>query len=380
MTGDNIRTVWTDDELDAALARLHPAAPAEPAVLTAAWNQVAREMSTVNGIVPDEPSTQDTVGVVRSGRVWLKWTAVAAAAAAVVAVAGGVTAHLTGSANPPTDATRVVTAAMVLQDAGAAAIKTHDQPVPPGEFRYLETHGWGAVTGVADKGVVTFLDEQIVRTWIPADRTQVWTTTTTYTGKVQWISGTAAEAAAIGMKVPTGTTTIQAPCGDFYPSGGAKQGSCADPAVSRGSWQHPTAAWLAGLPRDPGQLLARLRHDAPRNGRGDAELLTYATDALGTGLLPGDVRGALYRALALLPDVSITAHTATLDGRTGVAFAVSDNHSGHDRQEFVVDPATGDFIGERDIALAASSGMPAGTVMGSSSTTTAVVAKVGDTR
>jgi hypothetical protein len=141
---------------------------------------------------------------------------------------------------------------------------------------------------------------------------------------------------------PEGDT--RARCGDFHgSSGGSRAGSC---AARTGGWQQPTPAFLAGLPRDPAALYARLRADTKGHGRDpDAEVLVYATDALRTGLVPADVRAALYRAVAHLPGLKIVDHQANLDGRQGVALGMSDGGGG--TQQIIFDPATGQFIGER---------------------------------
>jgi hypothetical protein len=83
-------------------------------------------------------------------------------------------------------------------------------------------------------------------------------------------------------------------------------------------------------------MLDRLRADAPRNGRGDAELVVYVADARRSGLVPAPVRAVLCQALALLPHLTITQRVANLAGRTGVA--------------------TGEYIGERTVRLTAQPG------------------------
>ena len=81
-------------------------------------------------------------------------------------------------------------------------------------------------------------------------------------------------------------------------------------------------------------------------------------------LLAGDLRAALYRTLALLPGITVTERTATLDGRTGTAFGIT---AAGTTQDIVIAPATGDFIGERTRTVEKMDGMPAGTVIDSTS-------------
>ncbi len=68
-----------------------------------------------------------------------------------------------------------------------------------------------------------------------------------------------------------------------------------------GCWQVPTADFLAALPRDARQLYDRLRADSPADRHRYTGVLTYAIDALQTGLVPADLRAAVYRALLLRP-------------------------------------------------------------------------------
>ena len=136
---------------------------------------------------------------------------------------------------------------------------------------------------------------------------------------------------------------------------------------SPGGWQVPTAAFVAGLPRDPERLFDRLRNDTDGHGRDpDQEVLVYAADALRSGLLPADLRAAIYRALTRLPSLKITERAATLDGRTGTALGVT---AAGQRQEIVIDPETGVFIGERERLSEEMEGVRAGTMTGSSTVT-----------
>jgi hypothetical protein len=52
----------------------------------------------------------------------------------------------------------------------------------------------------------------------------------------------------------------------------------------------------------------------------------------------------VYKALMSMPGLGLTDNAATVDGQRGVALGVSD---GTLRQEIVIDPGTGRFIGDR---------------------------------
>ncbi|MFT7836320.1 hypothetical protein Q5530_09220 [Saccharothrix sp. BKS2] len=101
-------------------------------------------------------------------------------------------------------------------------------------------------------------------------------------------------------------------------------------------------------------------------------------EILRTGLVPADLRAQWYRAPALLDGVTAFEQGVTLDGRTGVAIGVE---SPLERRELIIDPATGDFIGERTTAGPESYDpwIAPGTVTGFSSITTTVVDGIGRT-
>jgi hypothetical protein len=73
----------------------------------------------------------------------------------------------------------------------------------------------------------------------------------------------------------------------------------------------------------------------------------YATNLLRTGISPADLQASLYRALRLVPGLEVTDEAANLDGRVGTTMGVTDEHGR--RVEAIIDPRTGEFIGERVI-------------------------------
>jgi hypothetical protein len=103
-------------------------------------------------------------------------------------------------------------------------------------------------------------------------------------------------------------------------------------------------------------------------------VVVTVADLLRSGLVPADLRAALYRALALLPGLEITEDVANLAGKHGTAFGIDGDI---ERQDLIIDPATGEFIGERTVALAGGPLYPAGTVTNFSSVSTTVVDAIG---
>jgi hypothetical protein len=197
--------------------------------------------------------------------------------------------------------------------------------------------------------------------WVPADRGAEWLRRETDTGERTWLVGTEADGRAAGLGFIPPPTELRGRCGDWYPEPG--RDSCA----RLGDWQEPTDAFVAEMPRDPRALFDLLRKQTMGRGNDpDLEILVYVTDALRGGLLPADLRAALYRALALLPELTITERTATLDGRTGTALGIT---AAGRTEEIVIDPRTGDFLGERARLTEPMDGMRPGTVTRSTSIT-----------
>ena len=100
--------------------------------------------------------------------------------------------------------------------------------------------------------------------------------------------------------------------------------------------------------------------------------MVYIADLLRTGLIPADLRAALYKAAALIPGVTVTDNQATLRGQTGVAIGRVEDVS-HMRQDIIIDPLTGQLIGERSVLTEGTGDIPAGTVAGWTTIRTRVV-------
>lgn len=148
------------------------------------------------------------------------------------------------------------------------------------------------------------------------------------------------------------------------------------------SWQTPSPAFLAALPRDPAALRRRLYEDSKGQGNSpDGEAVVFVADILRSGIVPADLRAALFRVLRTVPGVDVTSGVATIDGRTGVGIGRVESHDGV-RQEVVIDPATGELIGEREVAtegVPAEAGVAPGTVMYATSVTRRAVQRVPET-
>lgn len=295
-----------------------------------------------------------------------RWPAMTAAAAVVVVlVAGGMLVGLPGT-GPAT-----AEAKAVLERAAAETIEATDPALGPDQYRYIESRSWDLSAGVDDDRFVAALVEDRTRYWAPVDPGKDWLMIRGRTGAHECVVGTEADADRIGLAgAPDPPDRVTVPCGRFYAGLGGDL--CGGP----GTWQSPTPEFVAGLPRDPGELFTRLEHDAPVDGRGRAELLVYAADLLRSpARVPADLRAALYLALSRVDGLTLTPGSVNLDGRSGTALGID---NGVDRTEIIVDPRTGEFIGGREVVTAGDLKIPEGTVTGYGSVSSAVVDRIGE--
>jgi RNA polymerase sigma-70 factor (ECF subfamily) len=246
-------------------------------------------------------------------------------------------------------------AADVLHSAAVAAIETSDPVVGPGQYLLVATTAVNMTEGQTETVTASYLAIEKDELYIPADREDDWMWVR-HPSEVYKTFGPDSEFVAnlSGDERSDQDELLQAPAGAFY--GG-------EPSLSFGD--------LDALPRNPVQLLNYIYRVTLGSGPSpDGEALVYIADRLRTGIVPADLRAAFYEAAARIPGVTITEGQATLDGRTGVAIGRDEGTSF--RQEIIIDPATGLFIGERQVALSASMSAPAGTAIGWSAVTTSV--------
>lgn len=342
-------------ELDEAFELLHRDARETPGDLAGAR---ARLMAELDGVTP-----------LRKRRGWV----LPAAAAAVVLLAAGTA----GVVVTRQQTLNVATASEVLLraadsiDVGAVAPR-----VGPGQYLLRVEHVRSSRSDVEnpDSGIgYTYLLEQEISRWIPANDRDVWQETREVLGSPR----------VIGQNLPAGQTPPLAiqptddgqwagPCGDFFPEAKPKK-VCGDPD----DWDSPE--FYARLPRDPDQLYGRLKKLTANRGSAPDTMFHYAIQILATGMMPADLRAQWYRAIAKIPGIRIAAQATTLDGRDGVALGLTTEQ---EQRQLIIDPATGEFIGERTVAGARPSQpwISPGVETYSSSITTSVVNGRGQTR
>lgn len=336
-----------DTEIDDLLRQVRADVHTDEEVLARGRAKVLAAAADVEGVPMLKARTASPVKKKRS--MWL------AAAAAAVVVAGAVGTQLLPGDEAEIDAASVAVLDRAAQAPGA------DAPLAPGQFRYVETHAWN-MNRTPEKDL-TYRVESVTREWVPSDERQEWLLRKEFTGNREFLTGNERDAAPES----TADEDMRAPCGEYgTPTGGTP---------CEGSWQHPTAEWMAGLPRDPAKLDERLRADLADNDRGEVRVFDYASDLLRSGRVPADLRSALYRVLATVPGIKQVDNAATLDGQVGTALGIEDDDSRHD---IVIDPVTGQFIGERDVLVEDNdAGLKAGTVLKSSSVRTGTATEIG---
>ncbi|MDJ0318656.1 CU044_5270 family protein [Arthrobacter antibioticus] len=258
-------------------------------------------------------------------------------------------------------------AAEVLNNAAKLAINSTDPVLAPGQYLKIDsTNLWLSESTPAvaegDKFVagtpVSWLDTEKMSIYVPADRDQEWVWDRSGRVPTTFFSAQAKETALEQAKDIGDTSEhLRAANGAFYGS----------PSTL------PSEKELAGYSRDPRMLLNDIYLKTLGAGQSlDGEALVWIADLLRTGLVPADLRAALYKAASLIPGVSVTDNQATLDGQRGVAIGRVEGAS-NVRQDIIIDSATGQLIGERQVALEAMGSVPAGATIGWTTIRTTVV-------
>ncbi|WP_405440410.1 CU044_5270 family protein [Streptomyces avidinii] len=139
----------------------------------------------------------------------------------------------------------------------------------------------------------------------------------------------------------------------------------------------PTHNYLAGLPTDPDALLRRIYEETKGKGNSpDQEAFTTIGDLLRGSYPPAELTTALYRAAAKIPGVVMVDDAVDAAGRSGIAVARLDEHSGQ-REEWIFDRQTLAFLGERSVQVQGESGeqglIKPGTVVFTSAVTTRTI-------
>lgn len=296
---------------------------------------------------------------------------------AVVAGTGGAPPARSGGGMPAT--TAAVTA---LDLAADHTTRTGDPTVGHGQYRHVVTQGWYAER----VGGIRFQERSRREVWVPAGGKGTW-----YWRETDGLANRFSSAAdrrrmkARHPEVFTPNTSVasgHAGRQDKAATDGPQPS--APPTQVRPDWDFPTPAWLARQPTNPDALLSAIEgaQPSPAPGtrpKGDPPTLAFNRIAttLSSGIVPADLRAAMYKVLTRLPGVKLVSRTATIDGRSGVAVGRLEP-GGHLRQEIIFDSVAGRFIGEREVAVdrgATWAHLPAGATYTSTSMTVDVTGR-----
>lgn len=289
----------------------------------------------------------------RRAGAWAGFTALGATtlAVAIVAVSAlGVPGVERGGAEPA--------AAGVLQSSAAAALRFSDPVVEAGQYLRVQTDALFLARGSATaEGETTgFLESARSELFVPADREGDWV----------WVQCSRMPAETFGPASEAFAEASADAGSDIwrvFPGGETPSGAL----TSR-----VQGADYSALPDDPAELL-ELIYDTNDAALPHDQALVWIADTLRSGTVPAEYRAVLYQAAALIPGVTITENRATLNGVTGIAVGRVEPER-NERQDIVLDPRTGQFLGERQVLLVGlGSDVPAGTVTASTAVTTTVV-------
>lgn len=304
---------------------------------------------------------------------WAGFSALGAASVTVALVATNVLgfAGWNGGADPA--------AASALHSAAAATMKVSDPVVGPGQYLFIRTDGVFGIVGTLEEEDAERLGDEIRPSddvsalekthdelYVPADRSDDWVSIRCTRAPFQSFgprSEAFAEQEAAAHEEYEPDTIRRFPGGITF--SGVTIGGYHDGLHSSDDYD--------ALPRDPRRLLDKIYELNGNSGQSrDGQALEWITSALEQGTAPADFRAALYKAAAEIPGVEITEDQATLNGRTGIAIGrleTADNV----RYDLIIDPETGQFIGEREVTLDGYASFPAGTARSWTAVTTTVV-------
>lgn len=231
MNDDTVRHLWSDAELDEALAALHPH---ETATDRTELDRARASMMRAAAAVSESTEPVVPQRKKRSG-AW-RWIAVAAA---VALVTGGVVV-----------VRELATAPTTLAPAGPAAPADRREAGAP--FTHVVTK---YSRTVLVSGSSVFRVPEQVDLWIPADPSGVWKRRWTRAEPPTLLGGDPRDSA----KLPGPSQAEESAPGGRFTRDARFPGDAA--ASTQLGWSQPTPDFVAGLPTDPNQLTNRLLKD-----------------------------------------------------------------------------------------------------------------------
>ncbi|ONI84407.1 hypothetical protein ALI144C_14680 [Actinosynnema sp. ALI-1.44] len=353
---ENVHEMWSDREIDEAMALLYQDVPINKHAQVKARAQLMRAAGA------DEIATPDQTAEPTPRRV-APFAAVAAAVAVVVVGAVVVVSTATrddiGPAQQPgsvmprppatSDSQHAPMPAMPDQPQNSLnnlATRVTDTPLGPGQYRYVATHGWNRQSTEGRSGTkYVYRGEYRTETWIPVNQEQEWLSRNQTTGKRQWITGTEpearADAAFFESKLIQPDGENRARCGFFVP---VNSQICAPGTVGT----IRTATGFVKPPTDPLAVYTLLAGESATLADPPLQFFRSARGLL-DARYPAAVRRATLEALSRHPYLAVT-NTTTSDKRPAISVSI-DYANGQLREELLLDPANGTVLGRLTTAL-----------------------------
>lgn len=335
----SIRKVWSDAELDQALADLH----CGPEVRQDELSRAKATLLRAAGEVEDEALPMAAPPARKRPGTW-RWIAAAAAAALVSGGAIVATNVFVGEdGQDPAAHSTVVPDMGPLKD-----LRGSDLPLTGKQYWLSTESTWK--TRFGKKSGVIYQTRETTERWLPSDWGFKHMTRVTRTGEVRWLKGDYETARARGDSIPGVTVTSgwegsgQLPTGEPA-SGPTTTTSPPGAPVSterdeppRSNWLLLSKEFLEGLPTDPAKLLERLR-DENKDGKVNTapEMYDMALSVMRSSHGYSDLRVALCKALAKAPGITLETNATTPDKRPALSFTVRETDQ---IRTFVVDLAT----------------------------------------
>lgn len=245
--------------------------------------------------------------------------ALAGAGALAVAAAAGTFAAVAVTGVSPAGASPA--AATLLAKIANAAQQQSSPRVRDSEFMYIRSDVAFATYSGANGQTITMARPHERQIWLPV-----------------------ANICVAGLIIENGARTPL----NSGSSADGNSGGGHGPRCGTGSLNDPTYRLLQSLPTDPRTLLNLIYAGTSGEGQAqgpDGEAFTTIGDMIRETIVPPRTAAALYRAAALIPGVSLIGHVTNAEGRPGIAVAFTGNQV---RYEWIFDPSTLQFIGERD--------------------------------